>query len=362
MSMAFLERLDGWLERIPDQQTKASRAKEAIRCVQERLDHLTKPQGALGRLEELVLWYGFVTETTRFPRPEGVVAVFAGDHGIAAEGVSAYPPVVTVEMVRNFSRGGAAVNVLARQAGLELLVFDMGVNGDLSDLPGVINAKVARGTNNFLTARAMTLDQMGQAMTTGFELAVRLKSEGKSFLVLGEMGIGNTTAASALIAAILDLPAEFVTGRGTGVDDLGFRKKVGLIQRALAHHRPSIGMSYEWGMAVGGYEIAAMAGAILGGAAVNLPIILDGLITHSAALLAWKLAPQVSDLLLAGHAGHEIGIKAVSDHLGLRPLLNLDLRLGEGTGGVLASQILQSALALYGEMATFEEASVSVKS
>jgi nicotinate-nucleotide--dimethylbenzimidazole phosphoribosyltransferase len=343
--MTIFEQIDFWISRIPIEEEIESEKKEIAREIQHRLDSLIKPQGSLGRLEELILWYGLVCRRSRFPDPSGVVAVFAGDHGIAASGVSAFPQIVTVEMVKNFSNGGAAVNVLSRQAGLELLVFDMGINADLSSLPSVQNAKVAYGTRNLLTERAMAPSEMVQAMKTGFDLSLALKSQGKGFLVIGEMGIGNTTSASALISALLDLPPVLVTGRGTGLDD----------------HGPTINFPLEWGMAVGGFEIAAMAGAILGAATVGLPVILDGVITSSAALLAWRICPRVKHCLLAGHVGHEIGHKAVLEHMGLKPVLDLDLRLGEGTGGVLASMILKSSIALYHEMATFEEASVSGK-
>ena len=359
--MTIFEQVDLWVSRIPGEYEHASQKKEIRQAIQSRLDSLTKPQGSLGRLEDLILWYGLVCRQTLFPDPAGVVCVFAADHGIAASGVSAFPQVVTVEMVKNFSNGGAGVNVLARQAGLELMVLDMGVNADLSFLPLVKNAKVSYGTRNFLSERAIAPDEMMQAMKTGFDLALGLKSQGKGFLVLGEMGVGNTTSASALISALLDLPPVLVTGRGTGLDDQGYRKKLGVIEQALLFHGPTITFPIEWGMAVGGYEIAAMAGAILGAATIGLPVILDGVITSAAALLAWRICPAVKNCLLAGHVGHEIGHKAVLEHMGLSPVLDLDLRLGEGTGGVLASLILKSSIALYHQMATFEEASVSGK-
>jgi len=359
--MTIFEQVDLWVSRIPIEDESVSGRKEIAEEIQARLDSLTKPQGSLGQLEKLILWYGQVCRRSLFPDPSGVVAVFASDHGIAASGVSAYPQVVTVEMVKTFSNGGAAVNVLARQAGLDLMVLDMGVNADLSSLPLVQNAKVAYGTRNFLKERAIVPSEMIQAMKTGFELSLTLKSQGKSFLVLGEMGIGNTTSASALISALLDIPPVLVTGRGTGLDDKGYRNKLAVIEQALMFHGPTISFPLEWGMAVGGYEIAAMAGAILGAATIGLPVILDGVITSAAALLAWRICPNVKYCLLAGHVGHEIGHKAILDHMGLTALLDLDLRLGEGTGGVLASMILQSSIALYHQMATFKEASVSEK-
>ena len=361
LEMTIFEQIDLWTSRIPLEEETASERKSISMEILCRLNSLTKPQGSLGRLEEMILWYGLVCRRSLFPDPAGVVAVFASDHGIASSGVSAFPQVVTVEMVKNFASGGAAVNVLARQAGLELMVFDMGVNADLSFLHAVVNAKVAYGTKNFLTERAIAPAEMAQAMKTGFDLSVKLKSQGKGFLVLGEMGIGNTTSASALIAALLDLPPALVTGRGTGLDDQGYSKKLAVIEQALSIHMPTISFPVEWGMAVGGFEIAAMAGAILGAATVGLPVILDGVITSAAALLAWRICPRVKHCLLAGHVGHEIGHRAVLEHMGLDPVLDLDLRLGEGTGGVLASQILKSSISLYGQMATFEEASVSGK-
>jgi len=361
LKMTIFEQVDLWASRVPVDEERAPERKELSREILCRLNSLTKPQGSLGRLEELVLWYGLVCGRSLFPDPAGVVCVFASDHGIAVSGVSAFPQVVTVEMVKNFANGGAAVNVLARQAGLELMVLDMGVNADLSFLPSVVNAKVAYGTQNFLTQRAIAPSEMVQAMKTGFDLSLKLKAQGKGFLVLGEMGIGNTTSASALISALLELPPVLVTGRGTGLDDRGYRKKLEVIEQALSFHGPTISFPLEWGMAVGGFEIAAMAGAILGASTVGLPVILDGVITSAAALLAWRICPRVKHFLLAGHVGHEIGHKAVLEHMGLTPVLDLDLRLGEGTGGVLASQLLKSAICLYHQMATFEEASVSGK-
>jgi len=261
-------------------------------------------------------------------------------------------------MVRTFAEGGAAISVLTRHLGMGLAVVDVGVDGDLSGIPGVISRKVLNGTRNFLEEPAMTPEEGIKAMEAGREMAHMLVNDGYRLLVTGEMGIGNTTASSALAAALLPMAAEEVTGRGTGVDDKVFRNKIRVIEEVLLKYRPLLLTPLDWLWAVGGLEIAAMVGFIIGAAEKKTPVVLDGLITSSAALVACRLEKGLAANLLAGHQSQEPGHRHILDDIGLAPLLNLSLRLGEGTGGALAAQLVISAVRLYQEMATFESAHV----
>ena len=325
-----------------------------------RLDQLTKPAGALGRLELLALDLAAI-QGRELPRCErAVVLVAAADHGVCARGVSAFPSAVTAQMCLNFCAGGAAVNVLARQAQAEVEVLDVGVAGDLPALPGLINAKVARGTADFTTAPAMSLPQLAAALAAG---AVRAEAHATrcDALVLGEMGIGNTTAAAALTAAFTGLSATDVCGRGTGVDDAGLARKVAAVTAGLALHRHCFKDPRATLAAVGGLEIAALAGAALRAAELRLAIVVDGYISTAAALAAVAIDPAVRPYLIFAHRGAEPGHRLALAHLGAQPLLELDLRLGEGTGGVLALHLMRAACRTLTEMATFAEAAVSGK-
>jgi nicotinate-nucleotide--dimethylbenzimidazole phosphoribosyltransferase len=322
-----------------------------------RLDTLTKPPGSLGRLERLAVQ---IVGITRQPRPRlqhRAVFVMAADHGVTAENVSAYPASVTAEMVRNFVRGGAAINVLARQAHAHVVIVDIGVAADLpKDLP-VVHRKVAFGTANFALTSAMTSSQAREAIEVGIHLTEQ--PEDPDVVCLGEMGIGNTTAASAIVAAFTGLPADRVTGRGTGIDDATWARKVAVVDRALALHQPDPSQPLAVLRNIGGLEIAGLVGLIIGAAARRTPIVLDGFIATAAALVAVELCPAARSYLIAAHRSAEVGHAAALRRLELEPLFALDLRLGEGTGATLALPVLDAALALLDEMATFEEAGVS---
>jgi nicotinate-nucleotide--dimethylbenzimidazole phosphoribosyltransferase len=330
-----------------------SAAQAAARARQARL---TKPSGALGRLETLSIQLaGMIGRLDWLPRRRAVL-ICAGDHGIAAQGVSAYPQAVTQQMVHNFLAGGAAVNVLARQIGVRVTVVDAGVVGDFEEHPDLLRGKIASGTADFSAGPAMTADQAAAALAVGEAAFVREHARGLDLLAVGEMGIGNTTSASAIIAAITGHPVAEVTGRGTGVDDEALQHKIALIEAALALHAPGDKDTLH---KVGGFEIGAMAGALLAAAAQRVPVVLDGLISTAAALIAAQIAPGVRHYLIAGHRSVEPGHRAALAWLGLEPLLDLDLRLGEGTGALLAMPVIEAAMRTLQEMATFDAAGVS---
>ncbi len=329
---------------------------------QARIDRLTKPIGSLGRLEELAARYVMITGEMKPKVPRGVVFTFAADHGVTVEGVSAYPSAVTPQMVLNFLRGGAGVNVLARHVGIEVRVVDIGVNFDFDGVPGLIHKKIMSGTKNLLVESAMSPAQAEQAVQVGIELATEAAQQGIGLIGTGEMGIGNTTASSAIAAVMTGRPASEVTGRGTGIDDTGHAHKIDVIQRALNTHRLDSTDAMEVLATVGGLEIGGLAGLILGAAAARIPIVLDGFIAGAAALIAVSLQPRCKDYLIASHQSVERGHQAILNHLGLRPLFDLDLRLGEGTGACLGMNLVFAAIKILTEMATFDEAGVSERS
>ena len=326
---------------------------------QARLDRLTKPIGSLGRLEELAARYVMITGEMKPKVPHGAVFTFAADHGVTVEGVSAYPSAVTPQMVLNFLRGGAGVNVLARHVGIDVRVVDIGVAFDFEAVPGLIHKKVMLGTKNLMVESAMSPVQAEQALTVGMELATEAAQEGIGLIGTGEMGIGNTTASSAIAAVMTGLPVSEVTGRGTGIDDVRHAHKIDVIQRALNNHRLDSTDAMAVLAKVGGLEIGGLAGLILGGAAARIPIVLDGFIAGAAALIAVSLQPRCKDYLIASHQSVERGHQAILDHLGLKPLFDLDLRLGEGTGACLGMSLVFAAIRIFMEMATFDEAGVS---
>ncbi|HXG42836.1 MAG TPA: nicotinate-nucleotide--dimethylbenzimidazole phosphoribosyltransferase [Dehalococcoidia bacterium] len=330
----------------------------AMAAARQRLDRLTKPPGSLGRLEELAVWLAGVTGRVRQRLDKRTVVLMAADHGVVAEGVSAYPPTVTAQMVANFLRGGAAINVLARQARARVLVVDVGVAADLAPSEGLLVRKVAKGTRNLARGPAMTREEALQAIEVGIEVAGEEIARGAQVLATGDMGIGNTTPSAAIIAVLTGRPVAQVTGRGTGLDDEGLRRKVAVIEAALALHRPDPSDPLDVLTKVGGYEIAALAGLCLRGAAERVPVVLDGLIAGAAALVAVRLCPRARHFLLASHCSAEPGHRYALEAMGLRPLLDLDMRLGEGTGACLALHLADAALAIVDEMATFEEAGV----
>jgi nicotinate-nucleotide--dimethylbenzimidazole phosphoribosyltransferase len=338
----------------------------AMAIARRRLDALTKPPGSLGRLEELAVWLAGVNgrPDARVDRPAIIVA--AADHGVTAQGVSAYPSDVTAQMVANFVGGGAAINVLARTVGASVTVVDAGVRsgGWPPDDAGagaatLVDARVRAGTADMTTGPAMTRSEAIAAIDAGRRVAADAIAGGAAVIGLGEMGIGNTTAASAITAAMTGTPVAGVTGRGTGIDDETWRHKVAVIERALAVNNTDPDDPIGVLAAVGGLEIAALVGVSVEAAAARVPVVLDGFITGAAALIAVRLAPGIGPRLLAAHRSVEPGHAVALDRLGLRPVLALDLRLGEGTGAALAVGLLSAACRVRDEMATFESAGVS---
>lgn len=325
----------------------------------EHLDSLTKPPGSLGRLEELAARYVCIREELLPALKKKRVVVFAGDHGVVAEGVSAYPQEVTYQMVYNFLRGGAGINVLARHAGAEVEVVDIGVNYDFEPDIGLIARKVAYGTRNLAREPAMGREEAARAVWVGVERAQDAVDQGVDALAAGDMGIGNTTPAAALGAVFTGRPVAALTGRGTGIDNASLQRKVGVINRALSLHRPAADDPLGALAAVGGLEIAGIAGLILGAAAARRPLLLDGLIATAGAMVAVRMAPAVIDYLIAAHRSVEPGHQIMLDSLGLSPLFRFEMRLGEGTGAALGLGLLEAGLKIYTEMATFADAGVS---
>jgi nicotinate-nucleotide--dimethylbenzimidazole phosphoribosyltransferase len=328
---------------------------------QFRLNRLTKPLGSLGRLEEVAAQYVMISGELKASVPRGTVFTFAADHGVAKEGVSAYPSEVTPQMVLNFLRGGAGVNVLARHVGVDIRVVDIGVAYEFGPMPGLIQKKVMPGTKNILSEPAMSRKQAEQAIMVGVELATQAVQEGIGLIGTGDMGIGNTTPSAAITAVMTGRPVAEVTGRGTGIDDAGHARKVSVIQRALELHRPDRTDALDVLAKVGGLEIGGLAGLILGAAAARVPVVLDGFIAGAAALIAVGLQPRCQDYLIASHRSVERGHQTILDHVGVKPLLDLDLRLGEGTGACLGMSLVCAAVKIFTEMATFDEAGVSEK-
>ena len=326
---------------------------------QRRLDQLTKPPGSLGRLEVLARDLCLMTGQCPPAMGEAVIFTLAADHGVVVEGVSAYPQVVTSQMVENLLNGGAAVNVLARQVGARVVVADLGIAGPVLHRSGLQQRRVAPGTANLARGPALTRDHVVAALEAGAALVEDERRRGLDLIGTGEMGIGNTTAASAVTAAITGLDAETVTGRGTGVDDSTWRRKVQVVRRGLAVNRPDGADGLDVLAKVGGLEIAGLAGVILAGAAGRIPIILDGFIAGAAALAAVALKPEARHYLIAAHRSVEPGHGHVLAALGLTPYLDLEMRLGEGTGAALGIGLARAAVAILAEMATFKSAGVS---
>jgi nicotinate-nucleotide--dimethylbenzimidazole phosphoribosyltransferase len=325
-----------------------------------RLGSLTKPQGSLGRLEEIATRLVCIQQEGRPSCASKLVCVFAADHGVVEEGVSAYPKSVTEQMVRNFLAGGAAINVLARFAGAQVVVVDVGVDADFDSHPGLVSRKVRRGTRNMAIGPAMAQPEMNAALDLGRSLAQQAREQACELVALGEMGIGNTTAASAITSALSGKPVSEVTGHGTGVSPQGLFQKRSVVERALRVNAVDDDSTpLEVLQRVGGLEIAAMTGMVLEAREQRLPVVIDGFISTAAAAVAYAFKPNVKDILFAGHASPEPGHRILLEYLGLDPILNLGMRLGEGTGAVLAMTVLQAAVNLFNEMATFSSAGVS---
>lgn len=331
---------------------------EAVKRAEQRLDILTKPPGSLGRLEELAVRLAGISGTEQPAYGKRTVVVMAADHGVCSEGVSAFPQEVTVQMAYNFLGGGAGVNVLARQAGAEVKLVDIGIAGDVSH-PELIARKVRYGSGNMAQGPAMSREEALQAVLAGISVAEEAVKSGTEIFITGEMGIGNTTASAAVLCALEGIPAETAVGRGTGIDDERLRHKIAVVERALKLNAPDPGDGMDVLSKVGGLEIAGLAGLILGAADAKVPVVLDGFISGAAALVAKALAPESVNYMIASHISGEQGHRLMLERLGLTALLDLGLRLGEGTGGVLCLHLIEAAGRIMREMATFESAGVS---
>jgi len=343
---------------LPDIPDFDSKSAEQAR---QRQDILTKPSGSLGQLETLSIQLAGICGVSHPSFPRKAVIVMAGDHGVTEEGISAYPAAVTRQMVINFLRGGAAINVLARQARARVIVVDMGVAADFEQAVGLVQHKIANGTRNMRRGPAMDRLQAEESIHAGIEVAEAEIAKGLDLLAIGEMGIGNTTPSSAITAVYTGLPVRQITGRGTGLDDSGFLHKVEVIEQSIAINHPDPSDALDVLTKVGGFEIGGLTGLILGAAAHRIPVLLDGFISGAAALLAVELEPRLKPFLIASHLSVEVGHRAILERLNLRPLLELDLRLGEGTGAALAFPLVDAAVNTLNEMATFSEAGVSGK-
>lgn len=326
-----------------------------------RLDQLTMPHWALGRLMDLAMDLAGIYRTLKPRIDSRAVVTMAADHGVALAGVSKYPREVTCQMVRNFVNGGAGVNALSRVSHTHVVVVDVGVAGDLSDLAGekrIISRRIGSGTNNMLEGPAMTREQAVASIEAGIEVVLGL---GERFDIFGtgEMGIGNTTPSSAITSVLVGIPVREVTGRGTGIDDGQFSHKVSVIEKALDLNKPDASDPLDVLSKVGGFEIGAIAGLILGAASIGKPVVVDGFISSAGALLAQAICPSSADYMIAAHKSVEQGHQAALEKLGKRPLLDLEMRLGEGTGAALAMSVIEASLRILTEVATFDEAAVS---
>ncbi len=333
--------------------------KEAMTEARARQDKLTKPAGSLGRLEELSIQIAGIERKARPGIENKAVITMAGDHGVVDEKVGNWPREVTAQMVENFLRGGAGINVLARQAGARIVFVDMGVASDLKPDPQLIVRKIGYGTKNMCLGPAMTKEQAIKAIEAGIEIVSGEADKGLDIVGTGDMGIGNTTASSAIFAAMTGKPVGEITGRGTGLNDEQLVHKIDVIKRALAVNKPDPAKPLDVLAKVGGFEIGGLAGVMLGAAARRIPVVIDGFISGAAALIAMALAPQLKDYIIAAHVSAEAGHSAMLKHMGLKPLLSLDMRLGEGTGAALGIFLVEAAVRTLNEMATFAEAGVS---
>lgn len=332
---------------------------QAMAGARARQERLTKPGGSLGRLEELSIQLAAIRRQTVPNLAHKAIITMAGDHGVVARGVSAYPQEVTAQMVQNFLLGGAAINVLARHVGARVVVVDMGVSATLSQHPALISRKVAPGTSDMTMGPAMSRPEALRSIAAGIEVVEEEVDNGLDIVGTGDMGIGNTTPSSAVCAVITKRPVERVTGRGTGLDDTMLHRKIGVIEKAISVTRPDPDDPLDVLSKVGGFEIGALAGVMLGAAAHHVPVVIDGFVSGAAALVATGLCPVLKHYLIASHLSVEPGHRAMLEWIGLKPLLDLDLRLGEGTGAALGMFLAEAAAKLLAEMATFDEAHVT---
>ncbi len=333
--------------------------RELFTKAREKLDQMAIPRGSLGRLEECAQRVVAITGTMEPSVGEKTIVVFAGDHGVVEEGVSAFPQDVTTQMVANFIKGGAGINVLARHTGAQVLVVDMGIAGELDPQEGLLLKKIAYGTNNMRRGPAMTREQALVGILTGFSIADELKSHNTEIIGTGDMGIGNTTPSSAIAAVLTKGTAEEVTGRGTGVSDTILQRKIAVIKEAIDNNKPDPGDPLDVLSKVGGFELAGIAGLIIGSASCHIPVVIDGFISSAAALIAVSLNPTIGEYLFAAHQSVEPGHRLVLEALGQKPLLDLSMRLGEGTGAALGMSIVEAGVKVLREVLTFQEAGVN---
>jgi nicotinate-nucleotide--dimethylbenzimidazole phosphoribosyltransferase len=333
----------------------------AMNTAQERQNMLTKPAGSLGRLEELSIQLAGITGKALPSIKDKVIITMAGDHGVVAEGVSAYPQEVTPQMALNFLAGGAAINALARHIGARVVVVDMGMANDIIVDERLIRRRVASGTMNISVGAAMTRTQAEESIQSGIEVALAEISRGADIIGTGDMGIGNTTPSAAIACALMNQAPEKIAGRGTGVDNDGLKRKISAIARALDVNKPNAKDGVDVLTKVGGFEIGGLAGVMLGAASMRAPVMVDGFISTAAAMIAVTIAPQCRDYLISAHRSKEQGHGLMLEWLGIKPLLDLDLRLGEGTGAALGISMAEAACKILAEMATFGEAGVSGK-
>lgn len=334
---------------------------EAEKAAREHQNQLTKPAGSLGQLERLAIRLAAMQGTPHPQINRVAIRIFAADHGVVAEGVSAFPQAVTVEMIRNFAQGGAAVSVLAQELNADFAVVNMGTASAAPEHPKVLDYRVGPGTGNFCRQPAMTEPQLHQALDAGKQVVEACRAAGAELFIAGEMGIGNTSSAAALGCALLQLPAQQLAGRGTGVDDSGLSRKIEAVNHALELHQGQLGSPLQILQHLGGFEIAAMAGAYLRCAQLGMPALVDGYICSAAALLAVRINPQSAQWLIFSHQSAEQGHRRLLEALAVTPLLALDMRLGEGSGAAVAVPLIRLACSLHNRMATFAAAGVSDK-
>lgn len=334
---------------------------KAMEAAQERQNNLTKPAGSLGRLEEVSIQLAGIFRDPMPKIKDKVIITMAGDHGVTTAGVSAFPQAVTPQMVLNFLHEGAAINVLAGHVGARIIVVDMGVAFDFEPHPALVNKKIAMGTQNMLEGPAMTREQAETAVVAGIEIVTAEIEKGLDIVGTGDMGIGNTTPSAAIAAVLTGEPAAKIAGRGTGIDDEGFQRKIKAIETALSVNKPDPKDGLDILAKIGGFEIGGLAGVILGAAAHNKAVMLDGFISTAAAMIAVSIAPEVKAYLISAHRSQEYGHQLMLEWLGLDPIIDLKFRLGEGTGAALGISIAEAACKVLSEMATFAEAGVSNK-
>ncbi len=350
--------MDKWIKRA---QAVKTIDEKWITKAQARLDEQTRPQGSLGQLEKIITNIVAITEQERPSLKKKKIFIFACDHGIEQEGVSLFPKEVTTAMVMNFLNEGATINALARHIDADISVVDVGVDAEFGEHDQLIGAKVRKGTRNFKLESAMTPEELDQALTTGWDVIHKAYKNDVDIIGLGEMGIANTTVASAVIAAALNVDAREVSGKGTGLDNEGIQHKAAIINEAIKHHQSTLKDPLSILQHVGGYEIAAMTGAILACVTLRVPVVIDGWIVSASALIAYQLQPIVLDYLFFAHQSEEKGHQLVLNTFNKKPLLDLSMRLGEGSGAALAMNILEAGIRIYNEVATFAEAQVANK-